>query len=77
MGKSAIKSEFALLDILGKKRCSDLKKRLKREGPFEVVIRARVVGAWGDYDGMSQEFELEVTGVEAPPSPRGNETEGA
>jgi len=69
MRKLDLKSEHALLDIPGKKRCAALENHLERQGPVEVLIRATIVDAWGTFDGLSQEFELEVVSVERFPSP--------
>ena len=31
--------------------------------PIPVIITGEIVGAWGESDGTSQEFEVRVTGV--------------
>ena len=69
-----IKSDFALLDV--KRGQFALFKALGysghrngyREGsPLPVVITGEIVGAWGDGDGISQEFEVRVFEVKVTP----------
>lgn len=72
MRKLDLRSEHALLDVPGKKRCASLESHLEKHGPVEVIIRATIVDTWGAFDGMSQEFELEVSGVELSPPNRTN-----
>lgn len=63
-----IKSDFALLDVKGGR--SALFKALGFTGRFDgaepipITITGRILGAWGQYDGTSQEFEIEVEKVE-------------
>lgn len=66
-----LQSDFALLDV---KR--GRKKLLKLIGfagsylggpkrkPIPVIIHGEITGAWGYYDGISQEFEVIVKKVE-------------
>ena len=59
-----LKSTFALLDV--KKGRKELFKRLGFTGRGKgervpVTITGYIVGAWGDDDGTSREFEIEVT----------------
>ena len=61
-----IKSTFALLDVETGR--GDLNRRIKRghdlAEPVEVVIRGRIISRFGRFDGTSQEFAVEVDGVE-------------
>jgi hypothetical protein len=54
-----LKSEFAILDIPGRRRSEKVADRLKI-GPIHVMIEAEIVGEWSRYDGTSQEFEMRV-----------------
>lgn len=61
-----IKSGFALLDV--KQGRGPLFKALGYTGrsgaaPIPVTITGFIVGAWGEDDGTSREFEIEVTEV--------------
>ncbi len=67
--RPALKSDFALLDV--KQGRGALFKALGYTGrsdaaPIPVTITGFLVGAWGDDDGVSREFEVEVTGVQIP-----------
>ena len=62
-----LKSSFALLDV--KQGRGPLFKALGYTGrsgaaPVPVTITGYLVGAWGQDDGTSREFEVEVTGVQ-------------
>lgn len=66
-----ITSDFAILDV--KKGRKKLLKRFEsrpRMGPcpaelkLPVTITGYIVGVWGDDDGISREFEVEVTEVD-------------
>lgn len=59
-----IKSEFALLDVLSKTERKRLQQRLAK-GPVEIVLKGRLTKVWGNHDGTSQEYEVEVDAVEA------------
>lgn len=67
MTQPEIKSEFALLDV--KKGRGALFKALGYTGrrkdisPIPVTITGFIIGAWGKDDGVSREFEIEVTDV--------------
>ena len=61
-----IKSDFALLDV--KQGRHALFKRLGYTGrgdarPLQVVITGELVGAWGNDDGTSREFQVNVRSV--------------
>ena len=64
-----IKSDFALLDV--KRGRGALFKALGHTGrkpgtgaaPIPVTITGFILGAWGNDDGTSREFEIQVTGV--------------
>jgi hypothetical protein len=64
----ALKSGFALLDVKGGRKA--LFKALGYTGrsndaaPIPVTITGFIVGAWGDDDGVSREFEIDVRKVE-------------
>ena len=58
-----IKSEFALLDVLSKSERKRLQQRLNK-GPVEIVLKGRLTKVWGNHDGTSQEYEVEVDAVE-------------
>lgn len=55
-----INSTFGLLDV--KRGRNALKRRLEK-GPIPITIQAFIIKDWGRDDGMSIEFELEVTSV--------------
>ncbi len=61
-----IKSKFGILDVLGD--TEDLEIRTADQGPIEVIIKGRIMSAWGSHDGESQEFELEIDQVTETPS---------
>ena len=61
-----LKSSFALLDV--KQGRKTLFKALGYAGrteatPIPVMITGFIVGAWGDDDGESREFEIDVSEV--------------
>ena len=58
-----IESEFALLDVLSKSERKRLQQRLTK-GPVEIVLKGRLTKVWGNHDGTSQEYEVEVDAVE-------------
>ncbi|WP_262027099.1 hypothetical protein [Microvirga sp. Mcv34] len=70
MSAPAIKSDFALLDVLGKKASEALLRRIKKNGPVDIVIRGRITGEFGGFDGVSQEFEVQVAHLDLSPSPK-------
>lgn len=53
-----INSTFALLDVT--KGRAKLAKRIEKGERIPVIIRGTITGVWGDDDGISQEFEVEV-----------------
>lgn len=70
---AAIKATFALLDVTtGRKKLAhyfkDKRPAKKSEGtgyrpvnkPIKVTIEALIVDVWGNDDGISQGFELEI-----------------
>ena len=57
-----IKSQFALLDVLGKD--GTLNKRVEKGEKVSVVIRGTITGVAGHHDGTSREYEVEVDRVE-------------
>jgi len=57
-----IKSDFALLDVTtGRNRL--LKLVGDRRTPIPVTITGFIIAAWGNDDGTSREFSVDVTGV--------------
>ena len=61
-----IESDFAILDV---KRGRSKLDKLCNTGhgmnpPLEVLIRGKITGRWGQSDGISQEFQVEVESVE-------------
>jgi hypothetical protein len=62
-----LKSGFALLDVKsGRKALFKALGYTGRSGaaPIPVTITGFIVGAWGDDDGNSREFEIDVRKVE-------------
>lgn len=61
-----IKSTFALLDVQNGR--GSLNKKIKVGNyipdPVEVIIRGKITHRHGGFDGVSQEFGVEVTSVE-------------
>lgn len=61
MKPASFKSDFALLDVkLGR---TSLMKRVERGEKIRIRVEAVITGVWGGDDGVSREFELEVTSV--------------
>lgn len=62
-----IKSDFVLLDVRSPQK--KLEKIVSFDYNKEKKVPVKIIGfisnAWGDSDGTSQEFEVEVTLVEA------------
>lgn len=63
-----LSSNFAILDVKkGRQRLGQILGRC-RVGPdpegIPVMIRGRIVSAWGPDDGISREFKVVVEGVE-------------
>lgn len=54
-------SSFALLDV---KKCRKALARRLLDGPIPVTIKGQIVSQWGDDDGKSIEFEVNVDSVE-------------
>ena len=52
---------FALLDV--KHGRVGLKKRIDKGERIPVTIRGEICGSWGDDDGTSREFDVEVASV--------------
>ena len=60
-----IKSEYAILDVLG--RDGELYRRVRGDGAeIPVVIRGKIVRVFGDHDGVSREYDVEVESVDVP-----------
>lgn len=57
-----LQSNFALLDV--KRGRVGLRKKLEKGALVPVIIYGRVTHIWGNDDGESQEFEVEVDSVE-------------
>lgn len=60
-----IASGFAILDITDGHQ--ELENRLgfsPGNEPVEVTIKARITHAWGQFDGVSQEFAIDVTDIQ-------------
>jgi hypothetical protein len=63
-----IKSDFAILDVKAG-RAALLKavgfahNNTSKARTVPITITGEIVGAWGDDDGISREFEVRVTGV--------------
>ena len=57
-----IKSEFALLDVLGSG--ASLQRALAKRGGVPVTIKGRITSVWGNHDGTSQEYQMMVQFVE-------------
>lgn len=57
-----IGSDFAILDVTKGRR--ELMKHVNNKGYIDVVIRGRIETAWGDDDGISREFSVDVKSVE-------------
>lgn len=65
-----LQSGFAILDI--KRGRKKLAKLLAKDGSVDVVIYGTIRMAWGDDDGESQEFEVDVrkSVLYGPPPPK-------
>lgn len=57
----AFKSDFALLDVKAGRVA--LAKRVEGGEKIPVVIRGTISHRWGQDDGISIEFELDVTSI--------------
>ena len=64
MAKLKIKSEFLILDVLSKMERTSLQRQLEKCGPVPILIRGQLTRVWGGHDGTSQEYEVQVEGVE-------------
>lgn len=62
----SIRSDFAILDVLGRRDTRALERRVNTE-TVEVIIRAKIERPWGKWDGTSQEFTLEVLEIREVP----------
>lgn len=65
MGKIVIDSDFALLDVRGPDGA--LYNRMTEESwshRVPVVIRGEIVRVWGDHDGTSREYQVNVQTVD-------------
>lgn len=56
-----ITSDFAILDV--KKGRNKLLKHIDNGGVIEVVIRGTIDSCWSNDDGISREFQVDVTDV--------------
>lgn len=54
-----IKSTFAILDVLSQ-RDGELYRRVRAGEEFPVVIRGKIVRVFGNHDGTSREYEIDV-----------------
>ncbi len=65
MTKTVLKLEsgLAILDVKGGRR--SVNGQLKLGNAIDVVIRGKIVAEWGTDDGSSQEFQVEVSSIEA------------
>lgn len=57
-----ISSDFAILDVT--KGRKELMKHVNNKGYIDVVIRGRIETEWGNDDGTSREFSVDVSSVE-------------
>lgn len=76
MNQPRIRSRFALLDVLGEAETAKLEDRLANDEEIKVTItgvlqrRSSYSGsqvafkAWSQFDGVSQEFAVDVDSVE-------------
>lgn len=71
--KKKIKSEFGILSVSDAATCKLLEQLLKKSGAdyaaktgvmIPVTIRAELVDVWGSFDGIDQEFILNIKSVE-------------
>lgn len=58
-----LKSGFALLDV--KAGRAKVRAALKKNQKINVVIRGTLSTAWSRDDGISQEFQIDVTSLKA------------
>ena len=63
MNQPKIKSTFAILDVLSAGERRKLQRQLQ-DAPIPIVIKGKLVRVWGNHDGVSQEYEVEVEAVE-------------
>ncbi len=57
-----MKSDFAVLDVTAGRAA--LARHFKKEGePIKVVIEGEITNIWGNDDGTSQGFQLDVKRV--------------
>lgn len=68
--KKHFNSGFAVLDITDGR--NELLEYLNKHGDCDVVIKGKITGAWGNDDGISREFEVQVNGVDIKISPELN-----
>lgn len=61
MPLAPFKSHFAILDVKAGRKA--LAKRVAKGQRIPVTIRGFIVSRWGDDDGTSIEFSLDVTSV--------------
>jgi hypothetical protein len=55
------KSDFALLDV--KTGRAALARRIAKGEEIPVTIRGTIIGVWGNDDGTSIEFQMDVASV--------------
>lgn len=63
MIKLKLESGLAILDVKAGRRSVNGQLRLGKK--IDIVIRGRIDAPWGNDDGVSQEFQVEVDSVEA------------
>lgn len=62
---SKIDSTYALLDVKkGRRKLAGRVERLKEGEGIPVVIHGRIVSRWGNDDGTSIEFQVDVDSCE-------------
>jgi hypothetical protein len=59
-----ILSTFALLDVLSKGEKTKLLKRIERGEKINIVLRGQITGVFGNFDGTSREYSVDVESVE-------------
>jgi hypothetical protein len=62
----ALEAKFALLSVMAGHE--ELARRVGAGGRVPVTIRGFIDDTWGNFDGIDQEFSVEVTSVEEDPA---------
>ena len=63
MTQLRLESGTAILDVKGGRR--SVNGQLNLGNTIDVVIRGKIADVWGDDDGESQEFRVDVESIEA------------